>query len=302
MRWPPPRRDAEFSRRRLLTSMTSPVTIPTTKARSKCMDKHDALGWVAGFSVPIGTRSMGFRCNDAAACHLLQQQLVTPPAVAMAEVDAVDRLISLRVAPPSTRRGTRNYHVVYAGFRVYRKTLDFEEAKSSAIEAFELESLLVRDDFAHVDSHVFSVEDGSRLVCLTGAEAVCSWVVGQLLDDGVHPEASAFASLGSDGSVFYRSVHRTGPHVHRHGITRLDDFIHLENGDQTRTPASLVLRLFTKTQGQQGEESLRTISKAVGQARVVILPHADRETHLQRVRAVLAKPASPEPSFTFWQG
>ena len=89
------------------------------------MKKVDRLGWTAGLSVTAYGASVGVRTNDETV--LARMLPLLPPAWHPSESPIVDTLFSLRVGPPTTRKGRRNYHLLYAGATRLARTFDLEE-------------------------------------------------------------------------------------------------------------------------------------------------------------------------------
>ena len=86
------------------------------------MKKVDRLGWTAGLSVTAYGASVGVRTNDETVLARIPPLL--PPAWHPSESPIVDTLFSLRVGPPTTRKGRRNYHLLYAGATRLARTFD----------------------------------------------------------------------------------------------------------------------------------------------------------------------------------
>ena len=85
----------------------------------------DRLGWTAGLSFTAYGASVGIRTNDATVLARIPPLL--PPAWQPGESPIVDTLFSLRVGPPDTRTGQRNYHLLYSGATRVARAFDLEE-------------------------------------------------------------------------------------------------------------------------------------------------------------------------------
>lgn len=259
------------------------------------MEKHDRLGWNSGFSLHIGEKKLGFRCNEESTANAVLETLRHLGTLCGDE--QVQRLVSLRVGPPPKRRGSRNYNIVYLGHRMVRKTLNLEEAVEEATRLVQIESVLLRDDLAHVACHLFAVNEGNRLICLTGPREECSSLIGDLLDE-VEPESSSFASLDREGMCLFRPVYKRGPHLKRHGMSALTDFIHLETGDPIQSPGQLLLHLYSRTNGgMQGQACLDAIGKAVRSATCRVLTVQDHEGRLAALRQLIASEVQTQVPF-----
>ena len=90
----------------------------------------DRLGWTDGQSFAAYGLRFGLRANDPAA---LAQTAYVPLGWQPAPTSEVDILYSLRLAPPSKRKGQRHYHLLYCGSALLARTLDL----SSLLTAFE---------------------------------------------------------------------------------------------------------------------------------------------------------------------
>ena len=73
----------------------------------------------------LGRRTVGIRTNDETVLARIPPLL--PPAWHPSESPIVDTLFSLRVGPPTTRKGQRNYHLLYSGTTRVARTFDLEE-------------------------------------------------------------------------------------------------------------------------------------------------------------------------------
>ena len=95
----------------------SQVAAPRTlklRARSytRCMGNLEKLYWIDAFAVTGYGVRVGVRVNDAALIERLRSRL--PPGAKISPMGTVDRMLSVIQAPPSERRGVKNYHLVYS--------------------------------------------------------------------------------------------------------------------------------------------------------------------------------------------
>ncbi|ETW94817.1 MAG: hypothetical protein ETSY1_33235 [Candidatus Entotheonella factor] len=89
------------------------------------MHKIDRLGWTDGIAFTAYGTSVGIRTNDPTMIERLLA--ARPPGWDRADAPVVDLLFSLRVGPRSTRKGSRNYHLLYLGALQLVRTLDLQE-------------------------------------------------------------------------------------------------------------------------------------------------------------------------------
>lgn len=103
------------------------MIIPQNRTRTACAEKHDKLGWAAGFSLQLGEQTLGIRCNDAEFIERLRGYL--PAWLPDIEPQqAVDHLVSFRLGGAGKRKGTRHFHLVYDGWTKMGRTENLEEA------------------------------------------------------------------------------------------------------------------------------------------------------------------------------
>ena len=81
-------------------------------AYTPCMGNLEKLSWIDAFAVTGYGVRVGVRVNDAALIQQLRSRL--PPGAKISPMGTVDRMLSVMRAPPSERRGVKNYHLVYA--------------------------------------------------------------------------------------------------------------------------------------------------------------------------------------------
>jgi hypothetical protein len=76
------------------------------------MGNLEKLYWIDAFAVTGYGVRVGVRVNDAALIRQLRSRL--PPGAKISPMGTVDRMLSVIHAPPSERRGVKNYHLLYA--------------------------------------------------------------------------------------------------------------------------------------------------------------------------------------------
>jgi hypothetical protein len=82
------------------------------RAYTPCMGNLEKLHWIDAFAVTGYGVRVGVRVNDAALTEQLRSRL--PPGAKISPMGTVDRMLSVIQAPPSERRGVKNYHLLYA--------------------------------------------------------------------------------------------------------------------------------------------------------------------------------------------
>src|ERR1700722_4534577 len=86
------------------------------RAYTPCMGNLEKLYWIDAFAVTGYGVRVGVRVNDASLIERLRSRL--PPGAKISPMGTVDRMLSVILAPPSERRGVRNYHLVYSNHAV----------------------------------------------------------------------------------------------------------------------------------------------------------------------------------------
>ena len=77
-----------------------------------CMGNLEKLHWIDAFAVTGYGVRVGVRVNHPALIERLGRRL--PPGANISQTGVVDRMLSVILAPPSERRGVKNYHLLYA--------------------------------------------------------------------------------------------------------------------------------------------------------------------------------------------
>lgn len=107
-------------------SKTLQASIPYFAVRSSCAEKNDRLGWQAGSSWQLDDIVMGLRCNDPDELPLLEGLL--PDWGQRVEQSEVGWLASHWKGQASSRKGTKNYHLVYQNWTRTSRTLDLQQS------------------------------------------------------------------------------------------------------------------------------------------------------------------------------
>jgi hypothetical protein len=96
-----------------LSQTAAPRTLKLRgRAYTPCMGNLEKLYWIDAFAVTGYGVRVGVRVNDAALIERLRSRL--PPGAKISPMGTVDRMLSVIQAPPSERRGVKNYHLIYA--------------------------------------------------------------------------------------------------------------------------------------------------------------------------------------------
>ncbi len=141
----------------------------------------------------------GIRTNDAAALDFVLPFL--PPNWTPSDEPVVDVLFSLRVAPPTTRKGRRNYNLLYVGAGRIARTLVLEEV----LEPFEsmmhlMVAWLAQEDHLFVHSGVVSWE-GKAIVIPGRSHSGKTTLVSELINAGATYYSDDMAVFDSQGRV-----------------------------------------------------------------------------------------------------
>lgn len=162
------------------------------------MAKIDRLGWTAGLAFTAYGAQVGVRTNDAAALARVRELL--PIGWAQAQAARVDELFSVWVAPPSTRPGRRNFHLLYDGAERLARTLDLD-AIYRALENYLLLAVgYLAEGYAFV--HAGVVEFQGRAILIPGrSHSGKSTLVKALLDAGATYYSDEMAILDGQGYV-----------------------------------------------------------------------------------------------------
>jgi hypothetical protein len=162
------------------------------------MEKIDRLGWTAGLAFDSFGFRMGVRVNDAAVLERIERSL--PPGWRVAPDTAVDRLYSVRVAPPELRRGLRHFHLVYAGSGRVARTHDLDDALR-ALSA-DIDAALAQWGPGYVFIHAGVVGWKGRAILLPGRSfSGKTTLVADLVRVGATYYSDDYAVLDAAGRV-----------------------------------------------------------------------------------------------------
>lgn len=172
--------------------------IPYLEHDSPCMAKLDRLGWTAGLAFTAYGAHVGVRTNDIAALERVRGLL--PIGAAMSQDACVDELFSLYVAPPSTRPGRRNFHLLYDGSERMVRTLELDKIFPALENYFLLSVGYLAEGYAFV--HAGVVELAGRAILIPGrSHSGKSTLVKALLDAGATYFSDEMAILDGEGYV-----------------------------------------------------------------------------------------------------
>jgi len=148
---------------------------------------------VTGYGVRVGVR-----VNDAALIERLRSRL--PPGAKISPMGTVDRMLSVIQAPPSERRGVKNYHLVYADHVVVGRShrLDAVLDNYDTHLRTAMAELSPRKLFVHAG--VVAWKD--RAILLPGRTlAGKTHLVAELVKAGATYFSDEYAVLDDDGCV-----------------------------------------------------------------------------------------------------
>lgn len=137
--------------------------IPRNYTRSQCAEKHDKLGWTAGFSFPCGDTVFGVRTNDESMLEVLRAALPVEITTFSDQTD-VGTLYSFRRGGLKAKRGQRDFHLVYRDWNRMERTHDLEQA----LHSFKM---LILDGVHGYNQKVQILYPGS-LITLDGKDTV----------------------------------------------------------------------------------------------------------------------------------
>ena len=137
--------------------------IPRNYTRSSCAEKHDKLGWVAGFSFTYGNTLYGVRTNQESMVEVLRQALPIEIENFTDDQD-VASLFSVKVGGQKEKRGQRDFHLVYQDWNRVARTHDLEEA----LQTFKMLAL----DGVHGENPKIQIIYPAALVELDGKNTV----------------------------------------------------------------------------------------------------------------------------------
>lgn len=247
------------------------------------MASLDRLEWAAGLSVESFGVRIGLRVNDAAGMPRIRECL--PPDCRDSADPVVDRLYSIRLPRATTRRGVREFHLVYAGSGLAARTLeagDAFEALESAVR-FGVASSSTAFTFVHAGVVTWrgraivipgpSLHGKSRLVealVRAGAEYYSDEFAVFDRRGRVHPFTKALSIRQSSGSCRRVTAEelggRSGSHPSRVGLVVSCPYREGASWQpQAATPGEAVLLLLANAARARlaPADVLRTLARAV---------------------------------------
>jgi hypothetical protein len=186
-----------------LVSLASQSAAPRAlKLRARwytpCMGNLEKLSWIDAFAVTGYGVRVGVRVNDDALIERLRPRL--PPGAKISPMGTVDRILSVILAPPSERRGVKNYHLVYSNHDLVGRShrldvvLDnYDTHLRMAMAEFSRRKLFV---------HAGVVAWKERAILLPGSTlAGKTHLVAELVKAGAAYLSDEYAILDEDGWV-----------------------------------------------------------------------------------------------------
>jgi hypothetical protein len=229
--------------------------IPRNYTRSSCAEKHDKLGWVAGFSFDIGGITAGVRTNAVSMLEPLRQAL--PVEIqSFNENQEVASLFSFRLGGQRAQRGQRDFHLVYRDWNRVERTEDLNKA----LQAFKLLVL----DTMHGGQEKIQVLYPAALVQVAGKNTVLMGEGYQELADQLAQTqqvwAREFVRFDVEGLV------APCPLACEHSNSRLelqpvDRVLRLSDSDEQRvlSPGEAVVRTFSLARGTDNPGSMLAV-------------------------------------------
>ena len=162
------------------------------------MGNLEKLYWIDAFAVTGYGVRVGVRVNDAALIERLRSRL--PPGAKISPMGTVDRMLSVIQAPPSERRGVKNYHLLYADHMVVGRShrLDAVLDNYDTHLRMAMAELSRRKLFVHAG--VVAWKD--RAILLPGRTlAGKTHLVAELVKAGATYLSDEYAVLDEDGFV-----------------------------------------------------------------------------------------------------
>ena len=162
------------------------------------MGNLEKLHWIDAFAVTGYGVRVGVRVNDDALIDRLRSRL--PPGAKISSMGAVDRVLSVILAPPSERRGVKNYHLVYANHVVVGRS----HRLNSVLDNYDTH---LRTAMAELSRRKLFVHAGvvawkDRAILLPGRTlAGKTHLVAELVKAGATYLSDEYAVLDEDGFV-----------------------------------------------------------------------------------------------------
>jgi hypothetical protein len=162
------------------------------------MEKIDRLGWADGVTISPHGAPIGIRLNDPA--HLPHvETLLKENNWAPVSEEEVQMLFSLRVGP-SSRRGRKNYHLLYAGATRVVRTLELQEVFDYLHDTLPEIVRVMAKDTVFVPGSVVSL--GQRLLILpAGQGSGQTTLLRELTANGARLLAESFFAISPQGEL-----------------------------------------------------------------------------------------------------
>ena len=237
------------------------------------MEKIDRLGWAAGLVVsPFGTR-LGIRTNDVGQLDSIASTL---PANWDRQLGGpCDYLLSLKLAAASQRRGSRNFHLLYAGSGRVARTLDSQEIFTALREQLLQNAAITARSQTILPGVLLEWEGRGVLVVGQGLDADL-WQ--PLLDAGGKVCSQSMVSVDAEGMATPWPGQRPAPPLRLSGIfasdasrrrrkTRLE---RLKSGK-----AALILMGFSQSARYQPQAVLQLLANLCQKVPVLVARHPD---------------------------
>jgi hypothetical protein len=174
------------------------MPVPTLPHITVCQEKIDRLGWTDGTTFSAFGLRFGLRSNDPSA--LIDAAPHAPLGWQSSPMDVVDILYSLRVAPPSPRRGQRNFNLLYCGSALIARSFDLAPLLTAFHQHAELLTALRARDCVFVHAGVVGWRGRAMIIpgrTMTGKTTL----VGALVRAGATYYSDEFAVLDKTGRV-----------------------------------------------------------------------------------------------------
>lgn len=270
--------------------------LPNAVDRSVCLDKLDKLKWCFGFCLNFNGQLLGIRTDNVEVGHKLVE-LSRGYGELVESAEGCETLLSIKVAPASTRRGVRHFNVLYALHIVVKRSLELDDIFSIFREALDLVSLKLEDRMVHIDdSRLFVWQSNERTISVVGPSLPCSLVVNGLRKY-LEPERSSLTSFLDDGRVLFapwdpdwrgKLIHQPRP---------LTDVVLLTDAPITLSRAQIILGLYKLTTGRiSHDQRIPFLSKALEKVQLHTLQVGEFETLPQRFADLLGLEVAELPS------
>lgn len=162
------------------------------------MARIDRLGWAAGSTFTCHGLRIGVRVSRESLLERVAPRL--PPGAVPSSGSEVERLYSLRAAPPSPRRGVRPYHLCYGGATLVSRTHDLERLLDDFAD--DLDRCVAAGARDRLFVHAGAVAWQGRAIVLPGRSGSGkTTLVKALLEAGAELLSDEYAVFDSRGRV-----------------------------------------------------------------------------------------------------